>query len=222
MRNVRFVAILCLSLATGTGTVHASEMSWWGNTGATSSPQPDTHCGCGEPRTGYWWWPKVAESNVDDAELWGNRGVVFHAWERKTAEEEPVARTYERVNGHGRWVLNAILFDFGKAIVRPEGRAELDRLIAEMREHPTDTVLAEGHTCDEGDGQYNETLGLLRANAVRDYMIQMGIAPERLTVMSFGESAPAVPNTDEKNRKLNRRVVFQYTLGEPVMPGQRK
>lgn len=219
MKKVVFVALAAMLVVGLTGTAHAAkqwdDMSWWGNTGATPEPQPDTHCGCGEPRSGYWWWPTEPASNTGDTELWGNRGIVFHAWEKPAPPvvEEPQAVKPTPVVRQVP-VLNNVLFDFDKAVLKPEGKAEVDKLVAEMKKYGSDTVIIEGHTCDIGTETYNMGLGQRRADAVQAYMLQMGIEGGRVSTKSFGESTPAMPNTSPDNRKLNRRAVFKYTVNQ--------
>lgn len=220
MKKVVFVALAAFLVVGLTSTAHAAkqwdDMSWWGNTGATPEPQPDTHCGCGEPRSGYWWWPTEPASNTGDTELWGNRGIVFHAWEKPAppAPVEPPAPVTPEPVVRQVPVLNSVLFDFDKAVLKPEGKAVVDQLVAELKQYPSDTVVIEGHTCDIGTDAYNMGLGQRRANAVQDYMLQMGIDAGRVSTVSYGESQPAVGNTSPENRKLNRRAVFQYTVNQ--------
>ena len=111
-------------------------------------------------------------------------------------------------------MFNHVLFDYDKATLKPEGRAEIDKVVAEMKLHEGDTVLIEGHASNEGSDAYNMALGQRRADAVRDYMVQMGIAPNRIQTISYGESRPAVANDTPANRKLNRRAVFVITMGD--------
>jgi len=188
------------------------DMSRWGNTGATPEPQADS-----QGRCGYWWWPKEAASNNNDSELWGNRGIVYHAWvkpEPPKVETPPPAPAPQPKPKRTAIVLNNVLFDFDKAVLKPEGKAEVDKLVAEMKKYPKDTVVLEGHTCNIGTEQYNMGLGQRRADAVKKYMVEQGIDPARITTVSYGETRPAVPNDTPANRKLNRRVEFKITLGE--------
>lgn len=68
----------------------------------------------------------------------------------------------------------------------------------------------EGHTCDLGSAEHNQALSQRRAEAVRSILIQNYHAkPERIKAVGKGESEPAVPNTSESNRALNRRVVLK-------------
>jgi len=209
----RFVALALVAAVVGAcGTAQAAkvwdDMSWWGNTGATPEPVKDS------ARSGYWWWPKEPASNAGDSELWGNRGIVYSMWEPKKEEpappppppEKPVAVTRETP------VFNNVLFDFDKSVLKAEGKAETDKVVAAMKQFSKDTLVIEGHTCNVGEEAYNMGLGQRRADAVKQYMIDSGIAASRITAQSYGESQPAVANDTPANRKLNRRAMFKVSV----------
>lgn len=190
------------------------DMSWWGNTGATPAPHADS-----KGRSGYWWWPVEPASNADDGELWGNRGIVYHVY-APAAEpkvETPVTPappvTEDNKVTRTAIVLNNVLFDFDKSTLKPEGKAEIDKLVAEMQKFGGDTVVVVGHTDSVGTDAYNMALGQRRADAVVTYMKAAGIDAARIGSKSMGESQPAVPNDSAANRALNRRAVFEITLG---------
>lgn len=110
--------------------------------------------------------------------------------------------------------LNSILFKNDSSELLPEGKVEADKLVTEMKKYPKDTVVFVGHTDDVGSTEYNLALSRRRAEAVRDYVISQGIAPERLSIEAKGESEPALPNDTPTNRVLNRRVSFKYNVTE--------
>ena len=214
----RIVALVLIAAVCGFGgkaeaAKHWDDMSWWGNTGATPEPTADT-----KGRSGYWWWPITPASNANDGELWGNRGIVYHAWERAA---DPVPATPTPAPGpvvqppttRQAIVLNNVLFDFDKSTLKPEGKAEIDKLVAEMNKFGGDSVVIIGHTDWIGTDAYNMALGQRRADAVANYMKAAGIDASRIGAKSMGESQPAVPNDSAANRALNRRAEFQITLG---------
>lgn len=220
MKKLVLVLAVAVAVAGLSSVAHAAktwdDMSWWGNTGATPEPQPESGtCPAQLNRDGYWWWPTEAASNADDGELWGNRGIVYHAWEKPAPKVEPTppapapapvkpARVVP--------VLNNVLFDFDKAVLKPEGKVEVDKLVGEMKKFTKDTVVIEGHTCDIGAEAYNMGLGQRRADAVQKYMVESGIDAARVQSVSFGETKPAVANDSAANRKLNRRAEFKVTI----------
>jgi OOP family OmpA-OmpF porin len=149
----------------------------------------------------------------------GNRGRVFGAWEPPkpptvTVYHPPLPPVSEpRTIICTSVVLNNILFDFDKTTLKPAGTAEIDKLVREMQKYIKDTLVCIGHTDDAGSPEYNMALGEKRAMAVKNYMVESGIAAERIAIRSMGESQPAVPNDSRPNRALNRRVVFEITVG---------
>ena len=206
-------SVLAVALLAG-GAVYADcgtcgDMSWWGNTGATPEPYKDA------VRSGYWWWPTEPQSNANDSELWGNRGIVYGMWVKPEPEKvvetpKPDPPKAVRVKP----VLNEVLFDFDKSVLKAEGKAATDKVVAEMKKYGKDTLVIEGHTCNVGEDAYNMGLGQRRADAVQKYMLEQGIAASRVSTKSYGETQPAVANDTPANRKLNRRAVFKLTMGE--------
>ena len=105
-----------------------------------------------------------------------------------------------------------MLFDFDKSVLRPEAKAVIDQVVADLKQFADDTIEVQGHTCDLGSDAYNMGLGQRRADAIMKYMIETGIDGGRITAQSYGETTPAVPNDSDANRKLNRRGVFKVTV----------
>lgn len=102
----------------------------------------------------------------------------------------------------------ASLFEFDKAIVRPDAQAELEAYRAEIAPTITDAAAAVliGHTDSTGDADYNLDLSLRRAQAVRDYLVETGTPAEKLRVIGSGEYEPIASNDTPEGRALNRRV----------------
>ena len=197
------------------------DMSWWGNTGAKPEPKSDSI-----GRAGCWWLPVEAAKNDQDVELWGNRGVVFHAWKKPTPTESkpspPKPVEPELIDYKPYPSIGLILFDFGKAVLRAEGKAEADKVVVELKKHRNDKVIVEGHASPEGDDAYNMALGLRRAESVKKYMVESGIEPNRITTKSYGETQPVLPNDIPARRKINRRVEFRVEIHEDPRPVRRK
>jgi outer membrane protein OmpA-like peptidoglycan-associated protein len=128
----------------------------------------------------------------------------------ETAAPILVAAGSSPANRNVRPSADTILFDFEKTLLKDSGRAQADRLVARLKENTKDTVIVEGHTCMEADAEFIMTLGQRRAEAVKKYMVDRGIEPERIKVESCGEAKPAAPLDTPPNRKLNRRVEVQY------------
>ena len=101
-----------------------------------------------------------------------------------------------------------INFDLDKKEILSRMHSELDRKVELMKQYPKVRLMLEGHTDDYSSVEYNYQLGLDRAQAAKNYMVNKGINPSRLQVSSKGKSQPIAPNTDDVNRYRNRRVEF--------------
>lgn len=103
--------------------------------------------------------------------------------------------------------LNNIFFETSKYDLKPESYHELDRLIAVMNEHQSMKIELAGHTDNEGQLAYNQSLSELRAKEVYNYMLPY-FSTERLQFKGYGESKPVSTNDTEEGRQRNRRVEF--------------
>ncbi|MBL7873038.1 MAG: OmpA family protein [Cyclobacteriaceae bacterium] len=113
------------------------------------------------------------------------------------------------VEGNTKITLNNIFFDFDKSILKSESFPELKRIVTLMMEKSTMQVEISGHTDPTGPEAYNLGLSERRAKAVSKYLVEQGVAPERIKTTFFGETQLIdKSNTREGNRK-NRRVEFK-------------
>jgi outer membrane protein OmpA-like peptidoglycan-associated protein len=108
-------------------------------------------------------------------------------------------------------VLNNIFFDTGKATLRPESTAELERLLKLLTDQPALKLEVAGHTDNVGKPAANQDLSQRRAQAVVSYLTQHGIATARLSAAGYGDTRPVAPNTTAGGRQLNRRTEFKVT-----------
>jgi outer membrane protein OmpA-like peptidoglycan-associated protein len=88
-------------------------------------------------------------------------------------------------------------------------KAVLDEKAALLQQfYPDAFIVIEGHTCNTGTHAANQRIAQKRADAVKDYLVQKGIATNRITTISKAETEPLVANDSEENRAKNRRVVI--------------
>ncbi len=87
-------------------------------------------------------------------------------------------------------ILENIFYDFDKATLRPESKTALDELAQMLRDNPNITIEMASHTDRHGSDEYNIDLSHRRAKSVVDYLIESGIAPDRLQAQGYGESRP--------------------------------
>ena len=97
-------------------------------------------------------------------------------------------------------------FDFDKAVVKPEAKAKLDELVAQIRNINLEVVIAVGHTDSIGSDAYNQRLSVRRAEAVKAYLVSKGIEANRIYTEGKGEKQPIADNKTAAGRAKNRRV----------------
>lgn len=106
-------------------------------------------------------------------------------------------------------IKSTIFFEYNKARLLSASFFLLDEVVDTLLKNPQVTKLrVEGHTDNTGTPEYNQQLSQARAEAVRDYLVQNGVAAERLEAGGFGDARPVAPNTNEAGRAKNRRVEF--------------
>ncbi len=107
--------------------------------------------------------------------------------------------------------LQDVFFDFDMSVLRDDAKAALNHNVTWLKAHPDTKVIVEGHCDARGTNEYNLALGERRAKAVRDYLMTANVDPGRISIISYGEERPFVPNHDESSWKWNRRGHFVVT-----------
>ena len=103
-----------------------------------------------------------------------------------------------------------IYFAFDKFNLTQNAKEILDAKIAFMKQNPEFAVTIGGHCDERGTAEYNMALGERRANAAKKYMVDNGIAPNRIGVISYGEEQPANSAHNEAAWAQNRRDTFVF------------
>ena len=126
------------------------------------------------------------------------------------SEEEQFARkTLDQLNAE--MPLGDVLFDYDQAAVREDQRGILQKNADYMRRWATIRVTIEGHADARGTNEYNLALGERRGNAVKDYLVSLGMSADRMTVISKGEEAGLCADMTEQCYARNRRGHFVIT-----------
>ncbi|MGD0275154.1 MAG: OmpA family protein [Syntrophales bacterium] len=99
-----------------------------------------------------------------------------------------------------------VTFDTNSAVVKSELNSEIDRVAGILNQYPSTLIRVEGHTDSKGSDALNMDLSKRRANAVRDLLVQRGVAASRIEVIGFGKSMPVATNDTAAGRQRNRRV----------------
>ncbi|MEP4379021.1 MAG: peptidoglycan-associated lipoprotein Pal [Alphaproteobacteria bacterium] len=100
-----------------------------------------------------------------------------------------------------------VFFDFDKSNLSADARTAVERWAAWLKTYPANKVVVEGHADERGTREYNLALGERRADSARDYLVSLGIDPNRVRIVSFGKERPVVPGSNESAWAQNRRAV---------------
>jgi outer membrane protein OmpA-like peptidoglycan-associated protein len=119
--------------------------------------------------------------------------------------------------------LDMVLYNFDKYFLRPEGKLELDKLVAYMNAHPKYRVELSSHTDSRGSDKYNMKLSKNRAKSCVDYIISKGISKKMITAQGYGETrlvnncANGVPCTKEQHQANRRTELKLFTPEEDAL-----
>lgn len=102
-----------------------------------------------------------------------------------------------------------VYFDFDKSNVRADQQAALDQNAQILKNNPNVNIQVEGNCDERGTVEYNLALGDRRAQAVKKYLIDLGISADRIKTISYGKERPAVLGTGEEVWAKNRRAEFR-------------
>lgn len=100
-----------------------------------------------------------------------------------------------------------VFFDFDKHSLKPRARQTLQRQAAWLKRYPAVVITIEGHCDERGTREYNLALGDRRANSAKNYLVALGVNPNRIRTISYGKERPAVAGSNESAWAQNRRSV---------------
>jgi outer membrane protein OmpA-like peptidoglycan-associated protein len=152
-----------------------------------------------------------SDSSIDGGSIGGEAKVPTPvAVEPPTSAVEPPTSVAEaqRQYESDRQVLDkpVAAYAINSASPSPSTKLELDEAAEILQRYPDLRVQIVGHACDIGSDAANVEIGQRRADAAKAYLVEKGIAADRITTVSKGKTQPVAPNTTEENRRKNRRV----------------
>ncbi|KKX48883.1 OmpA family protein [Sphingobacterium sp. IITKGP-BTPF85] len=128
-------------------------------------------------------------------------GAVVDGSGRQIKFPEPVANEFTSSNGY----VAPIQFEFDSSVLKTQSYATLDKVAKEVRDNNSSVTL-DGYASAEGSEAYNVSLSKDRANAVKQYLVNAGVASSKITANGYGEANPVASNATEEGRVQNRRV----------------
>ncbi|MBN2097861.1 MAG: OmpA family protein [Candidatus Omnitrophica bacterium] len=175
---------------------------WWPSD-AVPAPVKD------ETRQGYWWWP----TTPGKVRPWGNRGYIYVykiIFDYKE-EELPAAKAQElRPSLLVKKVIKnvKIYFDYNKADLRDDHITILKNAVQSLQRNPQADILITGNCDRRGSEAYNLKLGRQRGESVKQFMLNQGIAQERIRIVSRGKLDALAPLTDIVGMQKDRNAHF--------------
>ena len=126
-----------------------------------------------------------------------------------TEDEIFAKKTVDQLNAERP--LSDVMFDYDSATLRDDGRAAATRNAAYLKRWTSVRITVEGHGDSRGTAEYNLALGGRRAASVKDYLVGLGVAAERVTTISKGEEQPACTEETDACWQQNRRALHIIT-----------
>jgi peptidoglycan-associated lipoprotein len=124
---------------------------------------------------------------------------------------ELAARSLDEINDPAQSPFQPVFFLYDSDRIEGAGQAALQSNAQILRQYPSWILTIEGHCDERGTPEYNLALGERRALAARDYLVSLGIAPDRLKTVSYGNEFPFDPGRTEEAYSKNRRAHFVVT-----------
>jgi len=155
-------------------------------------------------RTGYW-TPAAAAKDPAGCEC-DKDLLPKEVCEPKAPTAAAPAAAGPKPTGEKITVAADALFDFNKAVLRPEGKAKLDELVSKAKAIKLEVILAVGHTDRIGSDAYNQKLSEKRAAAVKEYLVAKGIEANRVYTEGKGEKQPVTGDKCKGNAKTKALI----------------
>ena len=148
--------------------------------------------------------PSTAAPDGDQSQLLALRGEDIPI-------SEPPSLEFIEPSAEDKLVLRNIYFDFDRSSIRPDFQPVMESIAEWLNRNGHKQLLIEGHCDERGTSEYNLALGERRSLSVRKYLVGLGISPDRLHTISYGEEKPAVSGHDETAWAENRRAEFKVS-----------
>lgn len=148
----------------------------------------------------------------------GIGGVAGQRMDKQQKELEKIAETKRTEQGLITKLKSDILFDTGKADLKPQAKENINQLAAIMKKYPENILTIRGYTDDTGAAVVNNPLSQQRAEAVRAQLIASGVPGNTASAIGMGASNPVDPAKTKEARAKNRRVEIEITVDESKVP----
>lgn len=149
-------------------------------------------------------------------------GYVGHRMDKQAKELEQIAETKRTEQGLVTKLKSDILFDTGKADLKPQAQENLKKMADIMKKYPENVLTVKGYTDNTGSKTANDELSAKRAAAVKQTLVAAGLPEATIATVGMGEQNPIADNSKLDGRKQNRRVEIEITVDESKVPKEKK
>lgn len=149
-------------------------------------------------------------------------GYVGHRMDKQAKELEKIAETKRTEQGLVTKLKSDILFDTGKADLKPAAQNNLKQMAEIMKKYPENVLTVKGYTDNTGSKDVNEGLSAKRALAVKQTLVAAGMPEATISTLGMGPQNPIADNSIADGRKQNRRVEIEVTVDESKVPKEKK
>ncbi|MCX6355508.1 MAG: peptidoglycan-associated lipoprotein Pal [Candidatus Aureabacteria bacterium] len=147
--------------------------------------------------------------------LFGEEGVGPGGIPLTENPEGPFSEPENYPDPQAREIFVDVHFDYNKSDIRTSERPILEKVAGYMNGHAQLVIKVEGHCDERGSNEYNLALGERRALSIRSYIANLGVAPERIYTISYGEERPLCTERNESCWAKNRRGHFLLGAAQP-------
>lgn len=162
---------------------------------------------------------KRGEGALIGAAVGGLLGATIgNRLDKQAKELAEIAETKRTEQGILTKLKSDILFDTGKADLKPQAVENLYKMAQILKKYPENVLTIRGYTDSTGSAKVNEELSHKRAAAVRDRLVANGVPAETVTVVGMGSKNPVANNSTPEGRAQNRRVEIEITVDESKVP----
>jgi peptidoglycan-associated lipoprotein len=156
-----------------------------------------------------WGCPKKAEvASTPESQRETVMAPATPTPESRSAEGEPGMKGQSEKAGAMAQGLKPIYFDFDKSFIRDDSKAMMHANAQWLKAHPQAKIMIEGNCDERGTKEYNQALGQRRAVSAKKYLVDIGIAASRISLISYGKEKPDCTESNETCWQKNRKDDF--------------
>ncbi len=146
--------------------------------------------------------------------------IIGNRLDKQAKELDRIAETKRTEDGLVTKLKSDILFETGKAELKPEATANLQQMATIMKKYPENVVTIKGYTDATGSDQTNQALSKRRATAVKAVLVANELPAATISTEGLGEDSPIADNTTPSGRQQNRRVEIEVAADATKIPDQ--